>query len=99
METNMLDKRNQGKNTDKENIYLKIGAIMKEVGEIIWCMERELSIFLMEKLSMKDNGLKMSLMDGELTTLMLTLLYGASIKGNFEEDKWRVEASFFLPMD
>jgi len=62
-------------------------------------MERELSIFLMEKLSMKDNGLKMSLMDGELTTLMLTLLYGASIKGNFEEDKWRVEASFFLPMD
>jgi len=35
METNMLDKRNQGKNTDKENIYLKIGAIMKEVGEII----------------------------------------------------------------
>jgi hypothetical protein len=35
METNMLDKRNQGKNMDKENIYLKIGVIMKEVGEII----------------------------------------------------------------
>ena len=62
-------------------------------------MERELSIFPMEKLSMKDNGLKMSLMDGELTTLTLTLLYGANIKGNLEEDKWRVEVSFFLPMD
>lgn len=62
-------------------------------------MERELSIFLMEKLSMKDNGLKTSLMDGELTTLTLTLLYGANIKGNLEEDKWRVEASFFLSMD
>lgn len=62
-------------------------------------MERELSIFLMEKLSMKDNGLKMSLMDGELTTLTLTLLYGVNIKGNLEEDKWRVEASFFLSMD
>ena len=35
MGTNMLDRRNQGKNMDKENISLKIEAIMKGVGEII----------------------------------------------------------------
>jgi len=35
MGTNMLDKRKQDKNMDKENIYLRIEVIMKEVGEII----------------------------------------------------------------
>lgn len=62
-------------------------------------MERASSICLMAKLSMKDNGQKMSLMVGELTTLTLTLLFGASIKGNSEEEKWKVGESFFSPMD
>ncbi len=98
METNMLDKRNQDKSMDKENTYLKIAVIMKEAGEIIWCMERELSIFQMEKLSMKDNGLKMSQMVGELTTLTLILQCGANIKANLEEDKEKAEGNFFLLM-
>lgn len=99
MGTNMLDKRNQDKNMGKENIYSKIGAIMKEAGGIIWCMERELCTFLMEKLSMRDNGLKMSQMDGEHTILMLILQYGANIKANLEEDKWKVEENFNSQMD
>ena len=47
---------------------------------------------------MKDNGPRMSLMDGELITLTLTLLCGANMKGNLEEDKCKVEGNFFLPM-
>jgi len=62
-------------------------------------MERESSIFLMAKLSMKDNGQKMSLMVGVFTTLTLTLLCGASMKDNSEEGKWKVEENFFTPMD
>ena len=99
MATNMLDKRKQDKNMGSENIYLKIEATMKEDGEIIWCMEREFSISLTAKLSMKDNGQKMSLMAGELTTLILTLQCGANIKDNSEEGKWKAEENSFLLMD
>lgn len=62
-------------------------------------MEREFSISLTAKLSMKDNGQKMSLMAGELTTLILTLQCGANIKDNSEEGKWKAEENSFLLMD
>jgi hypothetical protein len=67
---------------EPENIYLKIEATMKGAGEIIWCMERELFIFLMVKLSTKDSGLKINLTAGEFTTLILTLLCGEVTKDN-----------------
>jgi hypothetical protein len=62
-------------------------------------MEREFSITPTAKLSMKDNGQKMSLMVGELTTRILTLQFGANIKDNSGEGKWKAEESSFSLMD
>ena len=50
---------------EKENIYLKIEAIMKGNGGTIWCMERGYCTIQMAKYSIKVNGNKMNPMDGD----------------------------------
>jgi hypothetical protein len=49
----------------KENIFLMMVHITKEIGKIIKCMVKVIYFFLMERFNIKDNGATISSTVGE----------------------------------
>ena len=80
----------------KENIYLTIEAITKEIGKIIWCMEKGFYIYRMGKYNTKESGQRMSQMVGEFiihTKQKESHLFGKNMKDSFVRDRWMAEGT------